>query len=279
MSTASDATEGGKDCRPARRWRRELPSPVGPHPADDLLTPERAATFRQVLARRCDSLAVVVEDCYDPHNATAVIRTCDIFGIHRIHVTTTRSRFKVNRRVSQGAHRYVDLRVHATIEDAYADLRRDGFRILVSDLHADAVVGPQHLQEHHAAGPLALVFGSEGFGVSRSAVDAADGCFLIPMVGFSQSLNLSVSVATSIYALRGAALAADAPGDMSAERQRGWYHRWISAQKGAGVARRLAEHDWTPPPDPRARIEHDRRDGELETFGPQGGSPPTAQEL
>ena len=260
--------EAGKDVTP-RRWRAELPSPVGPHPADGLVTVERATAFRQVLARRTTRLAVVVEDCYDPHNATAAMRRCDIFGIHRVHVTTGRSRFKVNRRVSQGAHRYLDLRIHPTIEEAYADLRRDGFRIMTSDLKADAVVGPQGLAAGLADRPLALVFGSEGFGVSPAATQGADGCFLIPMAGFSQSLNLSVSVAVSLYALRGEALAADAPGDMPPDEQRFWYDQWLRRQRGAAAERLVAEDgDWDEPPDPRAQVELDKRGEELETFGP-----------
>jgi len=157
---------GGKDVGVPTRFAQRLPSPVPSHPVDDLLTVERADTFRQVLARRTGRIAVVLEDCYDPHNATAVMRTCDAFGIMRVHCTTGRSRLKINSRVSQGAHRYLDLRIHEAIPAAYASLRADGFRIMVSDLKADAVVGPQHLSTILDERPLAVVFGSEGFGIS-----------------------------------------------------------------------------------------------------------------
>jgi tRNA (guanosine-2'-O-)-methyltransferase len=211
---------------------RELPSPVGPHPVDALLTPGRARKYRQVLARRTGRLVLVIEDCSDPHNATAIVRTADAFGLAEVHVTTGASRFKVNRRVSQGSHHYVDLHVHARIEDCYAALRARGFRILVSDLAASAVVGPQQLREELARQPLALVFGSESTGVTPAATAGADGCFLIPMTGFPQSLNVSVSVAVSVYALRQDALAADLPGDLSAERQRELYDLWVREHKG-----------------------------------------------
>ena len=111
------------------------------------LTDKRRNRFRQVLARRSRSLAVVIEDCYDPHNATAVVRTCDCFGVHRVHVVSKRNTFKVNRRVSQGSHLYLDLRVNASIEEAYEELRRDGHKIFVSDLAAGAVVGPGTLRK------------------------------------------------------------------------------------------------------------------------------------
>jgi len=211
---------------------RDLPSPVGPHPVDHLLTPERARRYRQVLARRTGRLVLVVEDCSDPHNATAIVRTADAFGLAEVHVTTAANRFKVNRRVSQGSHHYVDLHVHQRIEECYAALRARGFRILVSDLAASAVVGPQQLRDQLARQPLALVFGSESTGVTPAATAGADGCFLIPMTGFPQSLNVSVSVAVSVYALRQDALAADTPGDLSPERQCALYDLWVREHKG-----------------------------------------------
>ena len=247
-----------KDSSPRPRFVRDLPSPVPPHPLDASLTPERAAIFRQVLARRCGRLVVVLEECHDPHNATAVLRTCDCFGLHRVHVVAGRSAFKVNSRISQGSHRYLDVRVHADIAEAYADLRADGFTILVSDLAAEAVVGPDRLATRLAAGPLALVFGSEGFGISDAARSGADGSFLIPMAGFAQSLNLSVSVAVSLYALRAPVLADDAPGDLDPAAQIAWYDRWVQRQR-PGLA---------------ARLIHDRRGQELTCFG---GQPPGSE--
>jgi tRNA (guanosine-2'-O-)-methyltransferase len=223
--------------------RGDLPTPVPPHALDALITPARARKYRQVLARRTGRLVVVVEDCYDPHNATAIVRTCDAFGVQRVLVSTGRNAFKVNRKVSQGSHHYIDLQVHPDITAVYAALRAEGFAIFASDLAADAVVGPQQLAPRLAQQPLALVFGNEGSGVSADAARLADGCFLIPMVGFPQSLNLSVSVATTLYALRHAALEGDLPGDLSAERQAALYEHWVrrhTGQAGEELLRRAA---------------------------------------
>jgi len=205
-------------------FRRSLPSPVGPHPYDAFLSPARRERYRQVLARRTSRICVVVDNCYDAHNASAVVRSCDAFGVHRVCVITSRNSFKVNRQVTQGAHLYTDLRVYRKVGLLYSDLRAEGFRILVADLGADAVVDPHEL---HAAEPLALVFGNEEGGACEEAIAGADGRFLIPMCGFTQSLNLSVSVAVTLFCLRHRALAEDAAGDMSAEEQRSWYDRWI----------------------------------------------------
>lgn len=217
----------------------DLPSLVPPHPADALLTPERARKYRQVLTRRCMRLVIVVEDCTDPHNATAIVRTCDAFGLSRVFVTTSKESFKINPKISQGSHYYVDVVVHRDITAAYAQLRAEGYRILVTDLAANAVIGPDALKPLLAEQPLALVFGNETAGVSAEASAQADGCFLIPMVGFPQSLNLSVSVATTVYSLRGEALAANRPGDLTAAEQTALYDLWLRRHKGDLVDRVL----------------------------------------
>ncbi len=222
----------GSETGNAARLTVELPSPVQPHPLDTRITPERARKYRQVLARRTARIAVVIEDSYDPHNATAIVRTCDACGIHRIIVTTSRNGFKVNDKVSQGVHRYLDMHVLPDIDAAAALLKPQGYRFWVTDLAANATVGPQALLPEVDRGPIAIVFGNEGHGISDRARALADGCFLLPMSGFSQSLNLSVSAAMTLQALRGPAVAADQPGDLSAAEQTATYDRWVRAYCG-----------------------------------------------
>ena len=217
------------------RYRSNLPSPVPAHPGDTLMTPERGALWRQVLARRCARLVIVVEDCFDPHNATAIVRTCDAFGLARVCVTTARNAFKINPKISQGSHHWVQVDTFPDITACYAQLRAEGFRILVSDLSSQAIIGPERLRPLLDERPLALVFGNEGSGVTPEAVAQADGCFLIPMVGFPQSLNLSVSVATTVYTLRRRELDEDLPGDLDAATQHALYDRWLRRDKGEAV--------------------------------------------
>jgi tRNA (guanosine-2'-O-)-methyltransferase len=208
-------------------FRREHESLVPPHRLDHLMSERRRSRFRQVLARRTTRLTVAVDNCYDAHNASAVIRTCDAFGVHRINVVTSRNAFKVNRKITQGAHLYTDLRVYNAIATLYRDLRAGGYRILVADLAADAVLDPHNLAAELERTPLALVFGNEEGGSSEEALAAADGRFLIPMSGFTQSLNLSVSVAITLFSIRHQTLAVDGVGDMTAEEQRFWYDHWL----------------------------------------------------
>ncbi|TVR44068.1 MAG: TrmH family RNA methyltransferase [Planctomycetota bacterium] len=245
-----------------RPLSRELPSLIPLHPAEHLLSSQRVMRFRQVLARRSGRLSMVIEECYDPQNATAIVRTCDCLGIHRLHVITERNHFQVNRRVSQGAHLNLDLRVHDHIDEAYAQLREDGFRILASDLANDAAVGPGALQSQLAEHPLALVFGNEGHGLSEAAIAGADGRFLIPMTGFSQSLNLSVSVAICAYVMRQEALEQDLPGDLPVIEQARWFDSWLKRSKR--VEQACQDLGWSgpdglPPLHPLGRESLDRR--------------------
>jgi len=238
--------------------RADLPSPVPAHPLDSLVTDKRARKYRQVLARRTERLIIVVEDCFDPHNATAIVRTCDAFGLQRVVVTTGRNHFKVNRKVSQGSHLYMDLQVFPEITAAYASLRAEGYRILVTDLAAGAVQSPDLLRPLLEERPLALVFGNEGSGVTPAASSQADGHFLIPMAGFPQSLNLSVSVAATLWSLRGRELTADQQGDLPAERQVALYDHWIRTHKG-DVADAALRHS-------AANDEVGKNGAELDTF-------------
>lgn len=219
----------------AYSFAKRLESPVGPHPMEQALTGQRRERFRQVLARRVTRLTVVVENCYDPHNATAVLRTCEAFGVHALHVVTDRNSFRVNRTISQGAHLYVDLVKHEDTERALRFLRDRGYRILVTDLGSGAARDPHDLRRALDRQPLALVFGNEESGVSQAARDGADGRFFVPMAGFVQSLNLSVTVAVTLFSIRHRELAEEVPGDMSAREQSYWYDLWVRRQAFRGL--------------------------------------------
>ncbi|NRA38886.1 MAG: RNA methyltransferase [Planctomycetes bacterium] len=265
--------EGGRPRLP------ELPSPIAGHPLDAMLTESRQYLYRQVLARRVQNICVIVEDCHDPHNATAVIRSCDAYGIHHVHVTTSKNTFKINRQISQGTHRYVDLHVHENIDDAYAELRADGYTICVTDLGNNDLqcVNPdvlhQWLTTTEQPKKIALVFGSESKGISAAARAGADYAFLVPMSGFTQSLNLSVTVASTVYRLREHALIQDAAGDLSPQQQTEIYDQWVmrhsSKGRKGGVenAAKVIKERLIADADPRSHSGTDKKGAELEIFG------------
>lgn len=149
-----------------------------------------------VLERRQPDLTVVIENVHDPHNISAVLRSCDATGVAAVHlVYTLEERPKLSRNISAGALKWLEVVDHDSITDCYRDLRAQGFSIYATHLDASS----QDLYEIDLCRPTALVFGNEHRGVSEEAVEHADGSILIPMMGMVRSLNISVACAVSLY--------------------------------------------------------------------------------
>jgi len=192
------------------------------------ITPRRLARMRGTLERRQPDLTIVIEDVHDPHNVSAMLRSCDAVGVAGAHlVYALDQRPELSKGVAASAQRWLDLHAHETIEDCYTALRADGYRILATSLTHDAV----DLYDLDLTVPTALVFGNETRGVSQPGVDLADGCVYIPMMGMVESLNVSVACAVSLYeALRqrqvaGRYDAAAWPADEVEARLRSWLVR------------------------------------------------------
>ncbi len=152
--------------------------------------------MREVLERRQPDLTVVVENVHDPHNVSAVLRTCDAVGISTVHlVYTIEERPDLSRGVSGSALRWLDVVDHDSIETCYRTLREHGFTIYATHLDENQV----ELFDLDLTEPSALVFGNEQRGVSEEAVAGADATVIIPMMGMVQSLNISVACAVSLY--------------------------------------------------------------------------------
>lgn len=218
------------------------PSILPTQPFDSSISDKRAARFRQVLMRRTKRLSVVVEDCHDQHNATAIIRSCDAFGIDTIHIVSSHQKFKINKQVSRGTHNFMEIKIHKSIEDAYRILKEEGYLIYASDLTAEKVVHTEDLQKLYLDHPIALVFGEESSGLSEKASQLADGHFMIPMAGFAQSLNVSVALAVAVYAVRGKELCEDASGSLNVEEQLQRYTRWVKRKRGLAVDRLIENY-------------------------------------
>ena len=159
------------------------------------VTAERKRRIEAVLATRTADVTVVLEDIYDPHNAAAVLRTAEGFGLTSVHVIARSTRFRVSRKVSQGAHKWLHLMHYADVAAAYAALRAAGYRVYAADVRP----GASALPTISADRPVALVFGNEHGGLSAVARNASDGQFTVPMHGFVESLNISVACAVSLY--------------------------------------------------------------------------------
>ncbi len=188
-----------------------------------LLAESRVQTLEAGLDRKLSSLTVVLENLYDPHNGAAAVRSSEAFGLCDLHtVDGETGTFSVAPDVSVGAHKWIDLHTHKSAEECASALRAQGFVLC-----ATVPGAPMELEDIPVDKPLAIWFGNERDGLSNEAQALCDHRVSIAMYGFSQSFNLSVSVAMFVHRLaakRRAVLGAD--GDLSASRREHLRARW-----------------------------------------------------
>lgn len=165
------------------------------------ITDERRQRFEEVLDFRTRHITVVLEDIFQPHNASAVLRTCDLRGIQDIHIVQNVNHYDVNPDVVLGSTKWLNLYHYEDKEfntpEAYSHLREQGYKIVATCPHRDDFT-PDTLPLDQ---PIALVFGTEKLGLSDYAVENADMHIRIPMFGFTESYNISVSAALLLYSL------------------------------------------------------------------------------
>jgi tRNA (guanosine-2'-O-)-methyltransferase len=161
------------------------------------MTPERMERLLSVMSKRQPDLAVVLENVFDPHNISAVMRTCDAVGIQDIFVLNTKipRHKKWGARSSSSAAKWLSVHQYDQADLCFRDLRSRYSRIFTTHLSTDAV----SLYEIDFTDSVALVFGNEHAGVSEEFRQMADGNFIIPQMGIIRSLNISVACAISIY--------------------------------------------------------------------------------
>jgi tRNA (guanosine-2'-O-)-methyltransferase len=209
-------------CKRLRRSPRSLWSrfkALDPEPVIAILEPlatiERQRRIRQVLAARIEAVTVMMDAPHDPHNCAAVLRSCDAFGVGRLHVVERAEPFMASNAVAKGAERWVEVVTHATAPLAVESVSRTGHRLIAT--HPDGEILPEEL----AAIPnVALVLGNEHGGVGADLMAACTGRVRVPMRGFVESLNVSVSAAILLcFATVGRA------GDLPEARQRQLYAR------------------------------------------------------
>ncbi|HUH47444.1 MAG TPA: RNA methyltransferase, partial [Arenibacter sp.] len=164
---------------------------------EEFITPKRKARFLEILEQRTKYITVAVEDVYQMHNMSAVIRSCDIFGVQEAHVIENRFGKRLDKSISMGAQQWVDIKRYGHTKDCIAALRQDGYRIVATTPHENGVLLPDFKFE----GKTALFFGTERDGLSKDVMDDADSYLTIPMVGFTESLNISVSADIILHGL------------------------------------------------------------------------------
>lgn len=161
------------------------------------MTPERTERLTNVLAKRQPGLTVVLENVRDPHNISAVMRTCDAVGVQDVYILNTKIGLHEmwSAKSSSSAAKWLTVHQFTNAEECFAALRKKFSKIYTTHLSTDAV----DLYEINLTESVALVFGNEHSGVSDDIIGMADGNFLIPQVGIIKSLNISVACAVSLY--------------------------------------------------------------------------------
>lgn len=161
------------------------------------MTPERKARLEFVLSKRQSDITIVLENVFDPHNISAVMRTCDAVGVQEVYVLNTKipRHKKWGTKSSSSAAKWLTVHQFENAQECFIQLRKKYAKILTTHLSSDAV----NLYNIDLTQPLALVFGNEHSGVSEEIRKLADGNFIIPQTGIIRSLNISVACAVTLY--------------------------------------------------------------------------------
>ncbi|GAB3658547.1 RNA methyltransferase [Echinicola sediminis] len=168
------------------------------------ITDHKRAKMEEVLALRSRYFTLVLEDIYKPHNASAVVRTCDCFGIQDVHIIEKVNSYNVNPYVTRGAAQWVDIHKYqeevdkSAVNSCFEQLRGQGYKVFATSPHGNSIP----LSELQPDEKIALVFGNEHAGVSQEVIEKSDGVVHIPMTGFTESFNISVSASICLYDLQ-----------------------------------------------------------------------------
>jgi tRNA (guanosine-2'-O-)-methyltransferase len=164
---------------------------------EEFITPNRKEGFLKVLQSRTKHFTVAVEDLFQLHNTSAVMRSCEVFGVQELHVVEQKYGKTIDKEIAMGAEKWVDIHRFSTNQDCINDLKARGYQIIATTPHENDCL----LEDFDISKPSALFFGTERLGLSDEVLSQADGFLKIPMVGFTESLNISVSAAIIIQNL------------------------------------------------------------------------------
>ncbi|SIQ25907.1 tRNA (guanosine-2'-O-)-methyltransferase [Alkalispirochaeta americana] len=208
------------------------------------VTPRRQERMDQVLSSRTRHITVAVEDIFQPHNGSAILRSCDAFGVQDVHIIENRNRYRINPGVELGTSQWLSVHRYGlsctepagpakpvdpgepprATRACIQALRARGYRIVATTPHRKDVT-PRELSLEK--GPLALLFGTEKEGLTETALAEADEYLRIPMVGFVESLNISVSAAVTLHTLTERLRESTLPWQISGEERERILHRWL----------------------------------------------------
>ena len=198
---------------------------------------ERYDTLCQTLAMRTKYMTLMAENTFHPHNASALVRHCEAFGVQTMHTVETCCKFDLSETIMRGTHKWVDIESHDSTAEALAALRKEGYRIVATTPHRESCT-PESFDV--TKGKFVLVFGTEHTGISDEVIAEADEFLKIPMCGMVESLNVSASAAILIYILSQRMRATVNDWHLSERERLEMHFRWLmsSARDPFGVLNR-----------------------------------------
>jgi tRNA (guanosine-2'-O-)-methyltransferase len=201
----------------------------------EIISESKKEMFDRIASERTKHFTVVMENIYQEHNASAVLRSCDCFGIQELHVIEKDNQYKVQRDIALGAGRWVDMfnydKGESPTIDCITKLKNNGYKIIATTPHTNDVT----INEFDLTQPFALVFGTERRGISEEIKEMADEFVKIPMYGFTESFNISVSAAISINVVRERLEKSNLNWKLSSEEQIALKIKWSKKILKAGV--------------------------------------------
>ncbi len=164
------------------------------HYLEGFITENRKEGFLRVLQNRTKHFTIAMEDIFQLHNTSAVMRSCEVFGIQELNVIEQKFGKRIDTEIAMGAQKWVDVFRYNSVQSCMDEMRAKGYQIIATTPHDESCL----LHEFDITKPAALFFGTERDGLSQEVLDQADGFLKIPMVGYTESLNISVSAAIII---------------------------------------------------------------------------------
>lgn len=157
--------------------------------------------FEKIILDRTRHITIALENLFQPHNAAAVLRSCDCFGIQNVHIIENDNEYAPNKEIDMGSSKWLDLHKHNKEEHntvaAIQSLKSQGYQIIATTPHTNDC----EIDDLDISKPTALLFGTESTGLTQTALDHSDGFVRLPMYGFTESYNISVSVALALFNL------------------------------------------------------------------------------
>ncbi|MGV6832271.1 MAG: TrmH family RNA methyltransferase, partial [bacterium] len=192
------------------------------HYLESYLTEHRKSRFTQVLNERTKYISVAVEDVYHLHNTSAVMRSCDVFGVQELHAIEEINQKRIDREIALGAQKWVDIQRHTSTKDFIQTMRNQGYTIVATTPHAPSIA----MNDFNITQPTVFCFGRETEGISDTLLEAADVRMNIPMIGFTESLNVSVSAAIILQHFSNQLRNSDLPWPLTAEEKLAKRYDW-----------------------------------------------------